>query len=456
MTSTRNDETAMRSSLSLIVLMAVLLIATSGAAPPGDTASPDAAREDALASNARRLERWRKDPEHHARLQRDLIAFWEMSPERRALLRKLDHDLHQEDSATQTRLWGVLERYHSWLMRLPEEDRRRVESTGDWRKRLEVVRDLREQEWVRRQPPTVQKRIKALASAERRAEIARLREEQRQQHREATHLDPRRDRPTRLSDFPPEVESFVKDSLRPLLTPEERQRLDQAENRPWPLYARTVAVLSEKHPVPLPGPIGPVRIADLPLSLQRRMRENANRFPMAALRRAEGLWPEFGVALLSMQWKKEPGLDKRFRPAHLEDFSPAVRDFVSNTLVKTLTIEEKEQLRKADGNWPKYPQTLLELSRKHGLQMPGLTLPGPRELWDRAKAALPEVPERTLYHFLTNELTKEDRDRLRFSPGDPAARERLKQEFFKRHPRELRRLQQLDRKRNSPPKERAD
>jgi hypothetical protein len=266
-TSTRNDEMAMRSSLSLLVLMAVLLIATSGAAPPGETATPDAAREDALASNARRLERWRKDPEHHARLQRDLNAFWEMSPERRALLRKLDHDLHQEDSATQTRLWGVLERYHSWLVRLPEEDRRRVESTGDWRKRLEVVRDLREQEWVRRQPPAVQKRIKGLASAERRAEVARLREEQRQQHREAMRLANRRDKP---------------------------------------------------------------------------------------------------------------------------------------------------------------------------------------------KTTLPEIPERTLYHFLTNELTNEDRKRLNFALGDPTARERLKQEFFKRHPRELRRLQQLDRKRNSPPKERAD
>ncbi|MBI1915040.1 MAG: hypothetical protein HYS12_09935, partial [Planctomycetes bacterium] len=118
----------MRSSLSLFVLMVVLLVAMSGAAPPGETTTPDAAPDDALASNARRLEEWRKDPEHSARLQRDLNAFRAMSPERRALLRKLDQDLHQEDSATQTRLWDVLERYHSWVERLPEADRRRVES----------------------------------------------------------------------------------------------------------------------------------------------------------------------------------------------------------------------------------------------------------------------------------------------------------------------------------------
>src|SRR6478736_3657278 len=64
----------MRSSLSLFVLMAVLLVAALGAAPPGEPA-PDVPRDDALATNARRLEEWRKDPEHFARLQRDRNAF---------------------------------------------------------------------------------------------------------------------------------------------------------------------------------------------------------------------------------------------------------------------------------------------------------------------------------------------------------------------------------------------
>src|SRR5262249_45004641 len=81
--------------------------------------------------------------------------------------------------------------------------------------------------------------------------------------------------------------------------------------------------------------------------------------------------------------------------------------------------------------------------------------PGPRR--DRAKAALPEVPERALFHFLWNELTREERDRLKLSLNDPADRERVKQEFFKRHPRELRRLQQLDfRKRKPVPRDRAE
>jgi len=258
----------MRSSFSLFLLMAVLLIAMPGAAPPGETSTPDTGRDDALASNVRRLEQWRKDPEHSARLQRDLNAFWAMSPQRRARLRKLDQDLHQEDSATQMRLWDVLERYHSWVERLPEADRRRIESARDWRHRLALVKELREREWVRRQPPSTQKRLASLSAAERKKEVARLREAQRQRQREAMR-------------------------------------------------------------------------------------------------------------------------------------------------------------------------------------------PGPRR--DRAKAALPEVPERALFHFLWNELTREERDRLKLSLNDPADRERVKQEFFKRHPRELRRLQQLDfRKRKPVPRDRAE
>jgi hypothetical protein len=151
-----------------------------------------------------------------------------------------------------------------------------------------------------------------------------------------------------------------------------------------------------------------------------------------------------------MQWKKKAGqdrqsaLEERFRPSSSKDFSPAIQDFISKVLSKKLTTQEQERLQKAEGKWPEYPRTLLNLSRKHDLQVPGMTLPGPRDLWDRAKTALPEVPERALFHFLWSELTRAERDQLRLSPGEPGWRERVKQEFFKRHPKELRRLQQLD------------
>jgi hypothetical protein len=54
------------------------------------------------------------------------------------------------------------------------------------------------------------------------------------------------------------------------------------------------------------------------------------------------------------------------------------------------------------------------------------------------------VPDRTLFHFAITELPREDREELRLKPDDPAIREKVKKVFFEKHPREKKRLQQLD------------
>jgi hypothetical protein len=70
-----------------------------------------------------------------------------------------------------------------------------------------------------------------------------------------------------------------------------------------------------------------------------------------------------------------------------------------------------------------------------------MSLPGPRDLWDSARLALPEVPGHLLRDFALAELSAEDRARLGLSVADPeASRERLKKAYFKRKPRELERL----------------
>ncbi len=440
----------MRSSLPLVMLMALLLVVTPGAAPVGGD------REDPARGNRRLLEKWRSDPDHAARLQRDLHAFWAMPPERRALLRKLDHDLHQEDSATQKRLWGVLERYHAWLERLPEEKRRLVELEADPRRRLDVVKRLREQEWVGQLPAPVRNRIEGMSDEKKRsAELARLREEQRQRQRDALRPPgPRplpRGKPTRLSDFPPEVQAFVNDSLRPLLSLEKRKLLDDASGKPWPLYARTVAQFADEHPVALPGPVGPVWVADLPPPLKQRLRD----VPRLgrAVREAQGKWPEFGTALLALSGGKRPALlPVHLMPASLRAMPRSIQEFVA----RELTAQEQAALTRAEGEWPAYPRALLEAARRRNLPVPGMTLPGPRELWDRARAALPELPERTLYGFW-NELRREDPKWRRLSPADPNWRDEVKQEYFKRNPRERQRLQLLDvRPRPSAPRGGAD
>jgi hypothetical protein len=377
----------MRSSLSLLLLLALLAAMPSPALPEPGGSGQEAGRDEILRQNRQLLKKWQRDPDHAARLERDLATFWALASQRRQRLRKLDRDLHQLDSATRQRLWGVLERYHAWLKRLPEEQRRRINSASDWQERLRIVKDLREQEWLQRQPKAVRASVAGLSASQRSQRVTELRAEQRRRLKLA--LTPFRPEPRKLSDFPVDVRLFVQFSLRPLLTPEERRQLDQTERKPWPLYARTLASLAEKHPLPLPGPIGPVRIADLP----EKLRENIHNHPRweAALKRQEGKWPEFGVALLYQPGRKKPRPVGRFMekamPARLEDCSEAVRLFATTgPLGKALSPAEKEELKKAEGKWPDYPKTLLKLARKHNLTLPGMTLPGPKELWDRARA----------------------------------------------------------------------
>jgi hypothetical protein len=418
----------MRSTAPLLLLVVVPLAVAPAVAPD------DGPREDPMTVNRRLLERWKADPDHHARLTRDFKAFWALPAEERAALRRLDQELHQQDSATQNRLWGVLERYNAWYERLPDEDRRRIQAATDPRERAEVVRDIQERQWIRRLPEPVRNHLATLGPEERQTEIERLREEQRQRVPR-----PRKDRPTRLSEFPAEVEVYVRDALTPLLTSADRDRLARTERRPWPLYARTLMELSDRYPIPLPGPIGPVRISDLPPNFQQRLKP----IQRDRLARAEGKWPEFGVALLSLPGKRPGLVPPRTMPSTPAEFPQAIREFIDGPLDKKLTPEEKAQLKAAEGKWPEYPRQLLELARKHKLAIPGMSLPAVPELWDRARTALPDVPERTLMHFAVHER-RGAKGAPPLLPMDPVVREKLKAEYFQKHPRELRRLQKLD------------
>src|ERR1700738_1481938 len=65
---------------------------------------------DEFEHNRQLLAKLRSDPEHYARLKQELRAFLELPPEEQTRLRRLDHDLHQETSASHAKLFRVLER----------------------------------------------------------------------------------------------------------------------------------------------------------------------------------------------------------------------------------------------------------------------------------------------------------------------------------------------------------
>src|SRR5262245_2841539 len=123
--------------LSRAVLLLALLLGVTGAALP----DREQVGDDIIKHNQEKLDEWKNDTAHYARLKRDLVRFWEKSPEERARLRKIDQEINLQESFTQKPLWDVLERYHAWLERLPESERRRVNSVQG-AERLAVIKEL--------------------------------------------------------------------------------------------------------------------------------------------------------------------------------------------------------------------------------------------------------------------------------------------------------------------------
>src|SRR5262249_19033364 len=98
---------------TLLVGIAVPLIALSES--PQDEPAPK-----------RKPVRTRPTPDHYQRLRPAWHTFQALPPERQALIRRLDSELHQDDPESRA-LCGVLNRYVIWLEKLEPADRQRVE-----------------------------------------------------------------------------------------------------------------------------------------------------------------------------------------------------------------------------------------------------------------------------------------------------------------------------------------
>lgn len=416
----------------------------------GDTGADEAEQQ------RQRLEKYRADPEQDIRLRRAWLAFQHLPLPVQERIRQLDRDLHEEDSATTARLQGVMERYAEWLDRLPEKERQQILDAPDASTRLRLIRERRQAEWVVTLPLAVRQTLEAVPAEARATRIAELRREERQREadweRTLRHWDDlqrRQPLPSRLTDFPPEVQSYVTTTLLPMMRPEERTRLKNAEDQ-WPLYPQTLVELADAHPLRFPGPpTGPSRFTELPKNIQERLpalRTLAN----PRLEKLEGKWPDYAVMVVTLAKRRGITLPQPLGPSRPAEFSPAVQRFLTHQLLPRLTVDEKERLNKVLGEWPDYPRTLRDLARKHDLAIPGMALPGPREFWNRyrtrlAADGLPEVADATLREFMWKEMTAAQRSKLTsLSLLDPSIREQVKQAYFERYPHELKRLRAAD------------
>lgn len=442
----------MRLWCRIVIVMPALLIA---AAPPqAPLASDD------LEINRRYLDRLRQDPERYQLLLDSLREFNGLSADRQQRIRQLDRDLRDETSAAQARLLHTAERYAEWLERLTPEQQRRIKDAPDKDRRLEAIREIRQQQWIEHLPKSQRDSLQNAPAGERQALIERYRADERKRSQEwhlaFKHWDELTGKgiPDRIEKFPSAVQEFVKETLIPRLSLEEKERLRKVEGR-WPEFPRVLVDLTDKNTFKLLHPAtGPTKLEDLPEELQKRLRnvklpELTKKKKLAHLHTT---WVDFAEEVTRLAKKNNVPLPQQLGPCYPKEFAKPIRDFIMQKLINfssgVLDRDERARLKQAEGYWPLYPYTVLELARKHHLPIPGTVLPGPADMWDKYRDGAGEgasmVSDRILYDFALTELTEEERESLRFALGDPAARERLQQEYIRRHPDDWQKLQQSD------------
>lgn len=333
-----------------------------------------------LERNARLLARWKTDPEHYQRLQRDLRAFHQLPPEEQDRLRRLDRELHEEDPVVTARLLGVLDRYSQWLERLPEEQRQRVFAASNASERLAIIRELREQEWIQRLPKSIRESMAGLSEEQRKARLGQVHnEEERLRDEWLVSPNPRVPvlRPMKQQHFPLEVRTFVKSQLAPRLNSEEKSQLDQADGK-WPELPRLILELSDKYMLP-PLPSGKVvNFQTLPAEIQAQISVKGAK--KKSLSKLQGYWPAYALLVAEL-------LPPRDRPwpamgaSCLDELPEKSREFVKGQLLPRLSHSEKEALAKLEKRWPEYPRALLRLARARRQVIPEMSLPGPPEVW---------------------------------------------------------------------------
>jgi hypothetical protein len=451
-------------------LRILLFLAFVGMIVPGPAVADEPAAEDPQAvveKNRRKLDKWRADPDHYARLSRDYQAFLALPAEQQERLRQFDRDFHGEDPTARARLWTVLERYVAWLDQLPDADRAWIEASPDTKTRLARVQSIRDQQWVTRLPRKEQEELAKLSPDKRAAKIAELRRNERQRRLDWFWFSHERDagalkraRPTRIQEFPPEVRLYFFASISRALSDADRKRLANAEGN-WPLYARTLAQIMDRPSPVLPGfyefgKFWPKRFAELPrdwkLALdpfrpQAKLGSGLGKGQAAELKKQQelkrrlfsriGKWPEYAITATQIVRELKLSVSSQLGPAKIDDFAPTTKAAIQTDLLPKLSEAEAQDLTASEGKWPDYPQRLLELAKRHGVPLAGLVRPCPPEFWDAMSKLLPDVPDRALRNFALTELTPEERTNLKLSPDDIGSRERLVEKYWASHPDEL-------------------
>jgi hypothetical protein len=356
--------------------------------------------------NAALLKEWSKnEPKHYQRLKDDLRAFRKYDAVKQQRMIDFDKELHKKDEKTQEHLWRVLERYHDWEKGLSAEKKDELR-TANAEERLNLIRTWRQEDSINRLPRQLAGAIRKLPADQQVNELEKAWGGERQLRPKWIDAKkvPWTGKPERLSEFPDEVQTYVRDVLTPNLTPKEKNDLQAAEGR-WPNYAQTIwQLVNKQHPRYPPRPDG--EVAD-----ERRLRQVLQPDAMKLLAGGalghlanyKDKWPEYALQAIevlrinSKSRGKELIIPRPLGASKLEDFPRELQEFINRELIPVLKKEDEgnpnsklmESLRKNEGLWPEYPKRILQLADRYGIVIPGMSIPGPPELWRAANTALP-------------------------------------------------------------------
>jgi hypothetical protein len=408
-------------------------------------------------ARARLLEMRANKPKEYAELYQDAKAFLALPPAKQKAIRALHKDLQKLSPLERERLTQVMKRYVDWLDHLPESERKSIDQ-ADKQTRLKVISEVREKEWLARQPKVVREYIKlwpkippaqAVASTlgllatprylrpmlavsvfeaetidPRPEMIKRLKQDEAYKAREwlitsrfwdeLTQPKKGANLPTHAVDCSPAVDLYVKEYLRPMLSKDERDRLDKAEGQ-WPLYPMTLVEIADKHPIALPPRLGPTKFEQLPAEVRKSLSsifvvkgfgfDKSKKFALSpdfmifespqfkTLRkkvqdRLEDLKLEnagatrFITILCTLAHDTEKisnfrvGCEELW-PTKYTELSAKMREFMDEkgSFYMRLSHDEKKDLKDAHYKWPEYPLKIRELAARYGERPPWMTLP---------------------------------------------------------------------------------
>lgn len=350
------------------------------------------------ATKRKRLAEYQSDPAHWQRLQANLTAFRALPPDERERIRLLDKAFHEQDQSGQARLKSVLERYSGWLSRLSPTEQATIADAPVGEKRLKLVEEILERQWQESLPKPDRVRL-AKADAVERARLLELLHKEDDERRKL-RLTARRavDEAALFGSLPNQaafkeaLQLFVEESLRPQLSPGEELRLTAASGRlQGNVYLRSVFEIAEsKGPVPFPGPAAPGKKRayrswkELPTEITSRFKVGDLNDAPSYVTAAEGKWPNLPLAVVKFANEKNYSIpSKLLGPTKADELPHSVQKFLKEEL--KLNEVDRSALSAAEGRWPDYPKKVKELADKAKLRVPGISLPGNEETWQRIK-----------------------------------------------------------------------